>query len=41
MKNLYKTFSYYFDTAIPIRKVNTNKERINGSHLEFANPVKN
>ena len=39
-KGFLQILTYYFDTAILLRKVNINKQKINGSHLEFVNLVK-
>lgn len=41
-KQFLQTLTHYFDTAIPLRKVNINKKKLktNGSHLEFVNLVK-
>jgi hypothetical protein len=42
IKNFYKPSLIIFYIAITLRKVNTNKQtKINGSHLEFVNLVKN
>jgi adenine specific DNA methylase Mod len=39
-KEFLQTLTYYFDTAIPLRKVSINKQKNNGLHLEFVNLVK-
>jgi hypothetical protein len=39
-KEFIQTLTYYLGIAIPLRKMNINKQKVNGLHLESVNLVK-